>query len=115
MFTYPKINTIWKRDINNKIIEGDFSQPEFDAIKLWNISEKVDGMAIRVIWLQEPQYLDFRGKTDDAIIPNELLLKLKELFTIEKLSNQFKESKDIRLFGEGYGKGIQSGGKYSKT
>lgn len=105
---YPKINTIWKRDENNKmnIIEGDFSCPEFDAIKKWHITEKIDGINIRVLYNgEEPR---FYGRTDKAQIPPFLLDYLKGKFTRELL----KEARNgVELFGEGYGNKIQSVGK----
>lgn len=111
---YPKINTIWKRDERNKfnIIEGDFSCPEFDAVKSWHITEKIDGTNIRVIWnMQRENSPAFLGRTDDAQIPPFLLEKLKGIFTREKLLKQFPDSELVVLYGEGYGNKIQSAGK----
>ena len=46
---YPKINTLWKRDIKGNIIDGEFSCLEFVNIKNWYITEKIDGTNVRVI------------------------------------------------------------------
>ena len=49
---YPKIQTLFKRDDRNVIIEGDWSVPEFAylADKPWRWTEKVDGTNIRLHW-----------------------------------------------------------------
>ena len=47
---YPKINTIWKRDEKGYILEGDYSAEEFKNIKEWDVSEKIDGMNMRVLY-----------------------------------------------------------------
>jgi len=109
---YPKINTIWKRDEKNNmnIIEGDFSCPEFDAIKKWHITEKIDGTNIRILYNGEEPI--FYGRTDEAQIPPFLLDYLKGKFTRELLNKQFPEARNgILLYGEGYGNKIQSVGK----
>lgn len=50
MSEYHKINTLFKRDEKNLIIEGDYSCPEFAylAENEWTWTEKVDGTNIRV-------------------------------------------------------------------
>lgn len=110
---YPKINTLWKRDENNKfnIIEGDFSCQEFDAIKKWHITEKVDGTNIRVYFKPIPNTIEFKGRTDEADIPKFLLEALDGIFTTKKLLEVFPTGKEIVLYGEGYGNKIQSVGK----
>lgn len=112
---YPKINTLWKRDKDNKfkIMEGDFSCPEFVAIKQWLITEKIDGTNIRIMWSRPTGSLQFGGRTDRASIPAPLVNQLKEIFTAEKMNKVFPEAEEVILFGEGYGNKIQKvGGKY---
>ena len=115
--TYPKINKIWKRDPNNKnqIIEGDYTCPEFDAVKKWSVTEKVDGCCIRVCYEFQvdgtfPVVL-FGGKTDNAQIPAKLANYLKDKFTVELFKQTFPDANEVMLFGEGYGGYIQSAGK----
>ena len=120
---YPKINTLWKRnEETHKIIEGDFSREEFNAIKFWRLTEKVDGMNIRIEFqtkheplydgtLWKTQSVNFFGKTDDAQIPKMLQEYLEKTFTIDKLRKQFPDAQHVILFGEGYGNKIQSVGK----
>ena len=110
---YPKINTLWKRDKNNKfnIIEGDFSCPEFETIKRWYVTEKIDGTNIRVCFNTIEKTIEFKGRTDKADIPKFLLETLNSKFNTEKLLEVFSTGKEIVLYGEGYGDKIQSVGK----
>jgi len=55
---YPKIHTLWKREPprgkkkkKGKVIPGEFSREEFASVRRWSVSEKVDGMNIRVMFL----------------------------------------------------------------
>lgn len=122
---YPKINTIWKRDPNNKnhIIEGDFSMPEFENIKNWHITEKVDGTNIRISF--NDGIVKFDGKTDNAQIPAHLMNALIPMFKPWKFIAAFSKTTEntdgstvttipqrIILYGEGYGIKIQNGGLY---
>ena len=112
---YPKIQTIFKRDMSNKgrIIEGVYSLPEFDYLKEneWVWTEKVDGTNIRIDWARS-MGRKFDGKTDNAQIPAFLYRRLEELFPPEKLDAAIKtEDADfLTLYGEGYGAKIQKGG-----
>lgn len=109
---YPKINTIWKRDENNKfrIIEGNYSKIEFAAVKKWNITEKIDGTNIRVIY--KNGIVSFGGRTDNAQIPANLYEYLQRTFTLLQMKELFGDAdiQDVVLFGEGYGPKIQKGG-----
>lgn len=115
---YPKINTIWKRDEKNKyrIVEGDVSKPEFSAIKLWEVTEKIDGTNIRITYDRfNNDVLKFDGRGDNAEIPKPLLKYLQETFTEKLFRDNFDTEStptEIILFGEGYGAGINGGGSY---
>jgi len=114
---YPKINTIWKRDKENKfiIIEGEHSLEEFKEIKKWDVTEKIDGMNIRITY--SDGVIRFDGRTDNAQIPTHLFEHLQDTFTPEIMQEAFKTEEnppDLQLFGEGYGPKIQSGGAYRK-
>ena len=115
MKEYTKIQTLFKRDMSNKgrIIEGEWSLPEFDYLKknAWLFTEKVDGTNIRVN--VSDGNIQFGGRTDAAQIPSMLLVELNKLFTHEKLLRSFDcDLADVTLYGEGYGAKIQNGGKY---
>lgn len=111
---YEKIQTLWKRDPDNKfvIMPGEHSKLEFSQVKEWVATEKVDGMNIRVIYNKDG--IEFRGRTDNAQIHATLFKVLTEMFTVESLSQVFdlEKAETVILYGEGYGAGIQSGGKY---
>lgn len=109
---YPKIQTLWKRDENKKfiIMEGEYSKEEFKSIDRWEVTEKVDGTNIRVMW--DGENVRFGGRTDNAQIPTFLLEYLQDKFRPELLENII--SPDTILFGEGYGNRIQKVGKKYK-
>lgn len=117
---YPKIQTLFKRDTHNKIIVGDYSNPEFLYLEnnIFECTEKVDGTNIRVEITPNEFHpiMEFKGRTDNADIPVELLSKLNTLFPYNKIINYF-ESKGpittpITIYGEGYGRKIQKGERY---
>lgn len=126
MIQYHKIQTIFKRDINgrdSKIIEGQYSMPEFEYLKdnVWVFDEKVDGTNIRVMW--DGANVTFNGKTDNAQMPVFLMQKLQQLFDTTPKRLKFKEmfgelniedgeTQQVCFYGEGYGAKIQSGGNY---
>ena len=111
---YPKINTLWKRDEDNRycIMPGDFSCPEFANVKKWHVTEKIDGTNIRIFW--DGKTVRFGGRTLNAQIPTHLLSYLMDTFTAELMSEVFPNIEDenalVILYGEGYGVKIQKGG-----
>ena len=119
MEVYHKIKNIYERDNNSKkIIEGKFTDETIEFLKdnKWEFTEKIDGTNIRIIWDGYKVY--FAGRTEKAQIPSELGNRLFELFGGEKNEQIFEQkfgNTPITLYGEGYGKGIQSGGLYSDT
>jgi len=121
MTTYTKINTIWKRDTNNKnvIMEGEYSKEEFANIRNWIFTEKIDGTNIRVTYDFDAKTLRFDGKTDNAQIPSKLFAALTDMFSADMFEKIFAPKDEtgefphrVILFGEGYGAGIQNGGLY---
>lgn len=115
MYKYPKMETLFKRDENFKVT-NEIRLPEFENIKKWLITEKIDGTNIRIIYTPDDKLL-IRGRTDKASIPTFLLEELQNMFTVEKvkaiLDNPIE--KGLCLYGEGYGAKIQKGGgNYNK-
>lgn len=113
MKEYHKIQTVFKRDMNNKgktLLEGEWSLPEFEylANNTWVFTEKVDGTNIRVM-VKDGKAV-FAGKTDAAQIPPQLISRLTDIFIplSDYLLNTLDE--DVCLYGEGYGNKIQKGG-----
>ena len=68
-------------------------------------------MNIQIEWIPNEEAIKIYGKTIKANIPIKLCDRLLELFTIEKFKEIYPDL-PMRLYGEGYGKDIQSGGKY---
>lgn len=103
--TYQKINTLYKRDINNIIMQHyEWSCEEFEYLRgcLWDASEKIDGTNMRIEVVQEPVFVydednipyecvgvkfnvSIKGKTDNAQIPTHLDKYMKETFTDDKV------------------------------
>jgi len=113
MKKYHKIQSIFKREKEppRNFIIGDYSRSEFLFLKdnLWDYREKVNGTCVRVIY--DPYIgVEFRGKTDNAQLPTKLVTALIKMFTREKLESTF--TAPVCLYGEGYGPGIEGGGKY---
>lgn len=113
MEEYHKIQTVFKRDPENKyktLLIGKYSLPEFEylAHNQWAFTEKVDGTNLRVMF--DGEVITFGGRTDRAHIPAFLVNKLNEIFLPQ--SELFKEEfpDGICLYGEGYGAKIQKGG-----
>jgi hypothetical protein len=126
MTEYHKIQTVFKRDPENKfrtLLEGEYSLPELGYLALneWVWTEKVDGTNIRIII--EPRtdetrcermlpFVTFGGRTDNAQIPAFLVTKLNDLFLPfeqkQRLRDMFQDG--AVLYGEGYGAKIQKGG-----
>lgn len=123
MSEYQKINTLFYRDDNNIIIPDKFTLPEFEYLKnnVWECTEKIDGTNIRIE--VEGKNIEFKGRTDKANIPVELLNYLKEKFTPEIVfpalgttpEDGLVEVSNITIYGEGFGRKIQGcGGRYIK-
>jgi len=113
MTKYPSILNVYKRDPDtHKVIEGCFFMPEFEYLQdnTWVGTEKIDGTNIRVMWNGEN--VEFRGRTDKAQMPGPLGEKLAQMFSSTELFEVFGAEGDICLYGEGYGAGINKGGKY---
>lgn len=108
MIEYPKIETLYDRDPKTfKVMIHRVRMPEFNLIKSWHITEKVDGTNVRIMWSAADEKLTIGGRTDNAQMPTFLMSYLLDTFKPEMFS-EFKD--DTILFGEGYGEKIQKGG-----
>ena len=128
---YPKINTIFKRDMEYKgkkkpLLFGDYSQPEIEYLKdlKWECTEKIDGTNVRIQITPNIESktfnIEFKGKTEEAQLHTGLFKLLSETFTPEVIENSFDLNKlwwetgdscTIVIYGEGYGHKIQKCGK----
>lgn len=115
MEKYPKIQTIFKRDKNKKIIIDDWSLPEFEYLKdcLWNWDEKIDGQNTRIDWNCEDIYFD--GRNENSSFPANLANYLFKKFNYLQFKTHFEDC-PVTLYGEGFGFAIQGkmGVAYSK-
>lgn len=113
MKTYHKIQTVFKRDPENRcktLLMGEYSLPEFEYLagNEWVGTEKVDGTNIRIMF--DGERITFGGKTDRAQIPALLVTRLNEVFLpqLDLFKEKFPDG--VCLYGEGYGAKIQKGG-----
>lgn len=119
MEEYHKIETLYERDYTTKkLIEGKFRNPTMEYLKdnIWEFTEKIDGTNIRIIW--NGHNVEFKGRTEKAQIPAQLVNRLFELFggeTNEQLWEQKFGSTEVMLVGEGYGAKIQGCGSLYKN
>lgn len=117
MVEYHKIDTLFEREMfgNNKLIIGKWRNPTVEYLKdnVWQMTEKIDGTNIRIVW--DGHNIYFAGRTVRAQIPPHLLSFLDSKFNTDVAEEVFEQmfgDKEVILFGEGYGAKIQSGGDY---
>jgi len=111
---YPKIENLYLRNPETHELTDTYKSYETEILEdtEWTIKEKIDGTNIRVIW--DGYKVEFKGRTDNAVIQKELLEKLESIFIEELFEQQFGDTPVI-LFGEGYGGKVQKGTNYSDT
>ncbi len=120
---YEKINTCFKRDAKGNIIEGEWTNEEFEYLSnsKWLASEKIDGTNIHIDIMYDNDtdelLYSINGRTVKAEIPTHLYNKLVEIFNEESIrkylsSELINYNTTISLYGEGYGKKIQKGNNY---
>ena len=119
---YAKIQTLFKRDEKNIIIPTMYTLPEIEYLQnnVFECTEKIDGTNIRIE--VHGKEIQFKGRTDKAVIPEHLLKYLQETFTPNKVFEALKldpevgtnDNSWITIYGEGYGVKIQAGGNYIK-
>lgn len=111
---YPKINALWKRTTNGKrVIPGAFASHYLDDLyhAQWVWTEKIDGTNIGLRWLPDEDRVVICGKTANAAFHAGLYSYL-ETIADPKLFRYIFGDSHAKLFGEGYGAGIQKGGGY---
>lgn len=131
MSEYPKIENLYARCPDTHVCgpEHGLRVPEVGLISKWLVLEKVDGMNMRVVLMPAQQgntepwgstRVNIYGRTDRAQIPGDLLAHMQETFTVEKLIDAFGRvcpeeglllpEREVTLYGEGFGPGIQKAG-----
>jgi len=112
---YPKIQTLFMRDDKGIIIPSKYTTEEFKYLNKneWECTEKIDGTNIRIIYDKNNEAVEFKGRTNQAIIPKHLLTYLVNTFTVEKFKTHFgADCPSTILFGEGHGFKIQFSNNY---
>jgi hypothetical protein len=117
---YPKIETLFERSKETFIVDLErLKQPIFADFTHLVVTEKIDGMNIRVGFTKGQEIPNIAGRTDKAALPGGLLAHILAKLPMEKRDSLFNEGADpattITLFGEGYGAGIQRGAALSAT
>jgi len=110
---YHKIDTIFERSEDFRVNEARLKSPVIGTISVWDVTEKIDGTNVRVM-LSEQGNVTFGGRSNNAQMPADLVVKLMQQFTIPKMQSAFFANGPVSavLYGEGYGAGIQKGGTY---
>jgi hypothetical protein len=118
MRPYPSIPNVFKRNAETfKLILGAWSSPElaFAANGLWEATEKVDGMNVRVVFVGESTPPCVFGRTDKAHLTPALVAAVQKHFDVERLQDQFPDASyemPIVFYGEAYGGNINNGKQY---
>ncbi len=117
MTEYHKIDTLFERDPTTFIVNPEVLKVSvLGTIREWDVTEKIDGTNIRVIFNAAGD-VSFGGRSNNAQIHSGLLQHLTNTFQPARLKAALwlnsDEPVDAVLYGEGYGAGIQkSGGLY---
>lgn len=119
MKEYHKIDTLFMREETGKhrMIVGRFRNPAVEQVKdcMWQFTEKVDGTNIRIYW--DGHKVSWGGRTENAQLHIELVKYIQDNFLTNEVEQLFEQkfgNKEVYLFCEGYGSGIQNGGGYRK-
>jgi len=111
---YHKIDTLFERGPDFKVDTEKLRKPVLATISAWDVTEKIDGTNVRVM-LGEDGDVRFGGRSNNAMLPADLLNKLCDVFNPRSMQSAFwidGKPVEATLYGEGYGAGIQKGGAY---
>lgn len=114
---YPKIKSLYRRQSEkpHAVLIGEYTDPIFEYLldTVWVAHEKIDGTNIRIHW--DGHRITFGGRTDRAQLPPMLLKFLAETYgtpEFEQVIEDVFADQPVTIYGEGYGAGIQKGGRY---
>lgn len=110
LIKYPKIESVYKRDENFKIVP-EYKNNYFEFLKdvHWIAYEKIDGTNLRLYW--DGYKLSIHGRTDNAKFNNDQQIYLNNRFLnkeFEDMVEQIFKDKEVIIFGEFVGKDIQA-------
>lgn len=120
---YPKIETLFNRDPETFRVTDELRKPEFGLIKHWLVTEKIDGMNCRIVYLDDIDGFNnpgvvFYGRTERAQFTADQKTYLKSRFPDDLVQRAVTHDSGpppaAVVYGELYGGGIQSGGWYRK-
>lgn len=120
-YSYPKINTLYKRDLQNQIILDEYCNPIYKMLKniQWEATEKIDGINIRInLLFDQNGFVDYKlqGRNDNSNIPVHLVERLDNIIKSIKSFECFNYNgiypDQVILYGEGYGNKILKGKNY---
>jgi hypothetical protein len=118
MRPYPSIPNVFQRSAETfKLRLGEWSSPElaFAAGGLWEATEKVDGMNIRVVFAGESTPPCVFGRTDKAHLAPAIVAAVQKQFNVYRLMEKFPGASyetPIVFYGEAYGGNINNGKRY---
>lgn len=101
---YPKIDTLFNRKEDFSLKLDEYRKPEYGNIKLWEVTEKIDGTNIRIMW--KDKEITIGGRTERADIPSEVTKYVIDHIKPGTMDELFGD-KTVVLYGEGYGGKIQ--------
>lgn len=109
LFKYPKIESVYKRDENFKVIP-EYKNNYFKFLEnvTWVAYEKIDGTNLRLYW--DGYKLSIHGRTDNAKFTIDQDIYLNSRFLnkeFEDMVEQIFKDKEVIIFGEFVGKDIQ--------
>lgn len=122
MIKYPKIETVFQRDMDGtkQLIEGEFRNKTVAMLAdypIWDCYEKLDGSNHQIFW--DGHKLTLGGRTEDSNIPKHILAYFDEKFNndeTEELFEQLFADKPMVLYFEAIGEKIQTyGSKYGEV
>jgi hypothetical protein len=122
MREYYKTDNLFKRNPAKKseLIIGKYTRPEFAIINSWDVTEKVDGTNVRLVFHRvfNGSY-DIYGRTDNAqftFTQEDYLENYCDMIRSKVLELLNGHNIDtLTIYGELYGPKIQSGGNYSDS
>ena len=119
MNEYHKIDTLFERDPSTFVVNPEMlKSPVLGTIREWDVTEKIDGTNIRVMFSTAGD-VSFGGRSDNAQIHSGLLQHLTNTFQPSHLRTALwlnpDKPVDAVLYGEGYGAGIQKGGGFYRA
>lgn len=111
---YPKIESLFNRDENFKVIPGDYRLEEFSYVDKWLVTEKIDGTNLSLYF--DYDSAEYRGRTESAQFNKSQVEFLDNLLDSTRdaavgIMDDYKLG-SFEVFGELFGAGIQRGGGY---